>query len=582
MKPSTGTWAKSELRRGLILVPYVVLFWLLLPALLIGSGRFLDAKLNLRFGFSGFLLGLGIAVAGFSVYMLVRAILDFRRYGAELPVSALPPRRVIQQGLFTYWRHPIYLFYTLVFAGLALILRSGAMLAITLPVFVVFESLYVVAEERTLARRFGPAYEHYRKRTPLVVPRLGTLARPLFAMLCRALFNWEIRNQERIPTEPPFFLVATHRNYLDPFFVAYAVRFPTCFVTTFEMFRKPLLGFLFRRFLCIPKRRYLNDLGAGREIIARLKQGFVIGVFPEGERSWTGQTRDWKPEAVALFNRFPEVPILPIRIDGNYLAWPRWAGGIRRAKALLTIQEPFRVAPGMTPEDIERELRAKVEPIDHNLRTRSKPHAAGIERVIYRCPHCGSWKPLVSAGESEFLCPSCETRFQLEPDYQVRSEGKSESLSAVYDRIRVRNADLGPHSSARSPQSAELNHREQEEPGIPGSDSSVTSVSSVVSSAVDGEAVLWQESDNALKRLGTGRLALTNQHLEFSNDKLVVQMPLDQVRSVTVESNSRLQVWLGSERPLYQLTFPRESVLKWQDFIVAAIEREFHLSPNRR
>jgi 1-acyl-sn-glycerol-3-phosphate acyltransferase len=320
------------------------------------------------------------------------------------------------------------------------------------------------------------------------------------------------------------------------------------------MFRRPLLRFIFRRFLAIPKRRFLNDVGAGRKIITRLKQGFVIGVFPEGERSWSGATQDWKPEAVALFQRFPDVPVLPVRIDGNYFAWPRWASGIRRGKVLLTVHEPFRVVPGMTPEDIERELRAKVEPIDQDLCLRSAPPAAGIERLIYRCPHCDSWKPLIpSSPSSAFRCADCSTRFMLEPDYQVGSKGKSESLPAAYDRIRVREADLGPLSAVRTPQSA-----------------------------VGGEAVLWQESGNALRQLGTGRLALTNRHLEFSNEKLALRIPLEQVRSVTTESNSRIQIWLSREHPLYQLTFPGESVLKWQDFIVAAIEHEFHFSPNRR
>lgn len=542
------------MRRGLILGVYVILFWVLLPAVLIASGRLLDSKLNLRLGFSGLRLGLGIALAACSAAMLVRAILDFRRYGAELPVSALPPRRIIQQGLFTFWRHPIYLFYTLLFAGLALTIRSGAMLAITLPAFILLESAYIAVEERALVRRFGPDYENYRTRTPLVAPRLGAAVRPLLVILHRVLFNWEVRHKERIPAEPPFFVVAAHRNYLDPFFIAYAVRFPTCFVTTYEMFRKPLLGFVFRRFLCVPKRRFLNDVSAGREIIARLKQGFVIGVFPEGERSWTGATQSWKPEAVALFQRFPQIPVLPIRIDGNYFAWPRWAGGIRRAKVLLTIQEPFRVTPGMASEEIERELRARVEPTDQNLGLRDAPPAAGIERLIYRCPHCGSWRPLIPGSRSSaFRCADCSASFSLEPDYRVRAEGRSEPLPAVYDRIRVRASDLSPLSQARTPQSA-----------------------------AEGEAVLWQEFGNALRRLGTGRFALTNRDLEFTNGRLTVRMPLDHVRSVTTESNSRLQVWLAPERTLYQLAFPDESVLKWQDFIVAAIEREFHLSPNRR
>lgn len=54
------------------------------------------------------------------------------------------------------------------------------------------------------------------------------------------------------------------------------------------------------------------------------------------------------------------------------------------------------------------------------------------------------------------------------------------------------------------------------------------------------------------------------------------------MRSVTIEGNSRLQVYERESGQLWQLTFAGESVLKWQDYLVEAIRQEYGREPNRR
>jgi len=188
--PFTNTLKRSKSGRPWIIAAYVVLFWLVLPVFISRSAWFLDRRLSLAMPPSIARAIIGGLLTAFAAWMLFRAIRDFRQFGAELPVSALPPNRIIQQGLYTYWRHPIYVFYALLFAGLGLAFGSGGLLLVMLPLLILGEVPYVLLEERALVRRFGKAYEDYRRRAPLIVPRLGTVLRPLTVQLgdstCRA------------------------------------------------------------------------------------------------------------------------------------------------------------------------------------------------------------------------------------------------------------------------------------------------------------------------------------------------------------------------------------------------------------
>jgi len=535
-------------RRGLLLAVYIVLFWLVLPAVLLGSAMWLDLQLGWQIPFRWYWLALGALVALGSGIMLGVAIIQFRHFGRVMPVSALPPDRLIQAGLYAVWRHPIYLFFALFFVGVGLLVRSPSLLAVVLPVFIAAEAGYIALEERALARRFGLVWKNYCRRTPLLVPHLGFTLLPAFRLVTWLLFRLRVRGRESLPLAPPFFVIAAHRNYLDPFFIGAAVGFPVHFITTFEMFRRPLLAALFRRFLCIPKKRYLNDLSTARAIAARLKEGAVIGVFPEGERSWTGLTQAWKPEVLNLFRRYPQVPIVPVRISGNYLAWPRWGSNLRRAPIELAIGDPVLIRPEESDAGIERALRAFIEP-DDTGRTCSSPNRNDdLTKLLYRCPSCRSERPLELVGRVFIACADCGQEFAVGPDYSItwHEDGQrvAMALAAAYDRIRIKPADT---AVARS-----------------------------------DEAELWEEAGAELRPVLAGTLTLDRASLRIEGAAGSRTIDLAPLRSVTTESNRKLQLYDAAAGRLYQLTFPKASVLKWQDLIVTALRSELGIEPNTR
>ena len=77
---------------------------------------------------------------------------------------ALPPEDGLKvDGVYRHSRNPMYVSYFLCFAGVALLLRSPAMLGIVLA-FQISAHWIIRAEERWCAEAFGAAYEEYRRR----------------------------------------------------------------------------------------------------------------------------------------------------------------------------------------------------------------------------------------------------------------------------------------------------------------------------------------------------------------------------------------------------------------------------------
>jgi len=547
------------IHRSLIIVVYIVLFWIILPAVLIASGLLLDRSITSGIVVSGIFVPIGIAVAGISAVMLFISIVQFRRFGRELPISALPPDMLIQNGLFCVWRHPIYLFYFLVLVGCALIIGSVGLLLIVLPFFALLTGFYIVHEEKVLIERFGKVYVNYRKRTPLVIPHLNYLVLPFVWLLSRLFFRLQVLHRELIPRSSPFFVVAAHRNYLDPLFVSAALGRRIHFISTFKLFRQPLKAAFYSRLGAIPRTRFRSDFRTVRGIADVLRCDGIVGIFPEGERSWTGSTNSWKPEVLRLFRAFPDVPVLPVRIDGNYRIWPRWASGIRRAKLKVTFMNPVMIRKDQSPAELEILLREKVEPDDSSAACRKRPGAGGIGKLLYRCPACRSFGTVSERDHSRAVCSSCGELFELLPDYTLRyrSGGTDtiKTLEEVYDEIRVTAEDLRV-SNRYSDCNEQLAYCES--------------------------ATAFREEGIRLIPLFTGSLKLTDTALICGNTSQTISIPLEDIQSVTTESNCRLQVYEAVDGTLYQFTFAEDSVLKWQDYLIESIRGIRGCYPNRR
>lgn len=534
--------------KKLIILGYILVFWGALPgvlaALALWGQHLLGSWLHLPK-----LVAAGVIIAATSGIMLALSIVQFTRASGNLPISAFPPQKLIRTGVFGIWRHPIYLFSVFFFSGVGVIFWPAGFMLVAFPVFALGTLLYARTEEAALEKRFGSAYDGHRRQTAILIPRLFYLIRPLVAVLSFVFLRFKVSGRENGDIAPPFFVISAHRCYLDSFFISLALRVPVHYITTFEMFRRPASRCFFSKLLGLPKKRYRPDVRNALDIRRRLLEECAIGIFPEAERSWTGAMIGFKPEVLKLLRIFRDVPILPVRVEGAYAVWPRWAAGPQRSQVSVSVEKPVFAGPGESPADLEARLRRLIEPQRASASPLRPTAAGGIESMIYRCPECLSFDSIQSGKGHGFQCSNCLARFELFSDFSIQKIGRDvrTTLQSVSRRVFVGPEEL----TLASP------------PGVAGA-----------------RAELSVEKCGRFKAVGNGRLSLSARDITFQSSAALVRIDLESVRAVVIEGAKKLQVYGGRPVCLFQFKLPDESVLKWQHSVVETVRRRFRFSPS--
>jgi 1-acyl-sn-glycerol-3-phosphate acyltransferase len=134
-------------------------------------------------------------------------------------------------------------------------------------------------------------------------------------------FSYRYEGRRNIPRDGPALLLANHQSFFDPSIVGSTTRRHLCFLARKTLFRGPF-GALIRRLNAVP----VDQEGVAKEglktILEQLKAGQAVLVFPEGERTATGEVQTLKPGVLLLIKRIA-APIIPIGIAGAFDALPR-------------------------------------------------------------------------------------------------------------------------------------------------------------------------------------------------------------------------------------------------------------------
>jgi 1-acyl-sn-glycerol-3-phosphate acyltransferase len=160
--------------------------------------------------------------------------------------------------------------------------------------------------------------------------RSATLITAFSRGICIAVLRWiyglRAEGLENVPQAGPFILVANHCSYFDAFILAtvlpYAVAQQVFYLGFEWFFRNRILAWWARgaRVIPVDMDNYLvRALQASARI---LRDGRILCLFPEGERSADGRVRPFR-KGTGILVRELGVPVLPAYIRGSFEAWPR-------------------------------------------------------------------------------------------------------------------------------------------------------------------------------------------------------------------------------------------------------------------
>jgi len=180
-------------------------------------------------------------------------------------------------------------------------------------------------------------------------------------------FRWKVHHRERVPTEGAVIIAANHVSYMDPIFICCALKRMVIGLARADAFEGPLGGRILRSWNVIP----VDQAGTGRGLksfFTRLLGGDAVMMFPEGERSLTGQILAPQP-GVGLIILKSTAPVVPVRVFGAFEAYGRHHKLPRPFSVQIKFGEPLDFA----------DLRAKAKNTRDKERLKALYHQAATD-----------------------------------------------------------------------------------------------------------------------------------------------------------------------------------------------------------
>lgn len=143
----TKWWEISEVVFGIPFLISLGVQWLV--PLSLGDGIFRQALIP---------LGIALIIAGLALIILARR--EFASYGQSTEPRH-PTGKIVDTGVFSISRNPLYLGATLTIAGIALVSNWLWILVFLIPAIVLCHFILIAPEERYLENKFGKEYVLY-------------------------------------------------------------------------------------------------------------------------------------------------------------------------------------------------------------------------------------------------------------------------------------------------------------------------------------------------------------------------------------------------------------------------------------
>ena len=232
----------------------------------------------------------------------------------------------------------------------------------------------------------------------------------------------------------PYLILMNHSCFMD-MEIASKMLYPMAYgiVTTTD-------GFVGKRWLmrqigCIPTQKFVSDLSLIRDMEYMLKKKKTsVLMFPEAGYSLDGRATVL-PRRMGGLLKLLKVPVLMIYAEGAFWRTPLYNG-------LKNREVPMRATRRclLTREEIEQKSVEELDAIleeafafDHFKRQREAEvrstesfRADGLERVLYKCPHCGAEGNMKGEGIT-LSCNTCGKTWEMTELGEMRArEGETE------------------------------------------------------------------------------------------------------------------------------------------------------------
>ena len=253
-------------------------------------------------------------------------------------------------------------------------------------------------------------------------------------------FTCEKIGMEKLGKKEPCLYLMNHCSFID-LEIAATILYPRPFniICTSDGFVGK--DWLMHTIGCIPTNKFTSDLHLLRDMSHAVKKlGNSILMYPEASYSFDG-TSTPLPETLGGCLKLLGVPVVMIRTFGSFSRNPLY-NNLKRRKVKVSAEMEYILSPEEIKEKSVEELNEILKKNftfdywswqrENGIKITENFRAEGLNRVLYKCPHCMTEGKMRSEGIS-IICDGCGKVYDLTEDGTLEAKDGESAFTHIPD-----------------------------------------------------------------------------------------------------------------------------------------------------
>lgn len=239
----------------------------------------------------------------------------------------------------------------------------------------------------------------------------------------------------------PAIVLCTHGSFVDFYYAVHALRkYRPHFMAGRLYFYDKTMGRLLRHTGCYPKSMFSADVENVKNTFRLIKWGEMVAMMPEARLSTVGRLEKIQ-DTTFKFIKKCGVDVYTLKLNGSYLADPKWGNKIRKHALVQAELDKLVTAEQLKQMDENQVEQLVNSQLYYNefdwlnahreVHYRTKNLAEGLHNILYRCPVCGEEFTLSTHGNT-VTCNRCGYTVQLDDRYNF-TDGQFRNFQQWYD-----------------------------------------------------------------------------------------------------------------------------------------------------
>ena len=232
--------------------------------------------------------------------------------------------------------------------------------------------------------------------------------------------SYNEHGMEKLGKDEPCLVLMNHSSFIDLQIAAdYLYPRPFSTVCTTDAFAGK--AWLMRQIGCIPTQKFVSDLSLVKDMSYALKElKTTVVMYPEAGYSFDG-TATTLPDTIGGLLKLLKVPVVTIITHGAFSREPLY-NMLRHRKVDISADVTYLLSPDQIKEMSADELNAVIKDAfsfdnfkwqqENNIVINEDFRADGLERVLFKCPHCLAEGQNVGKGVT-LTCKECGKTYEL-------------------------------------------------------------------------------------------------------------------------------------------------------------------------